>query len=129
MEESRITPEHNRCIILVADGGRADLTKRLLEEGRLPNIKRHITDRGCYRTALSVFPSTTGPAHIPFVSGIHPGTANVPGYRWLSRQAHDSKWRSFDRHRSLNTPRGLFLGADMHREKSTSLFELSLIHI
>jgi membrane protein YqaA with SNARE-associated domain len=114
---------HSRCVIMVADGGRADLMEQLLESGELPNIKRHITDRGCYRTALTVFPSTTGPAHIPFVSGIHPGTANVPGYRWLSRDTHDRRRRSFDRHRSLNSPFGLFLGADMDSEKSTSLFE------
>ena len=112
-----------RCIILVADGGRADLFGQLLDSGDLPNIKEHIVDRGAFRTALTVFPSTTGPAHIPFVSGIHPGTANVPGYRWLSRSAHDTKWRSFDRHRSLNTPRGLFLGRDMDPTRSTSLYE------
>jgi len=114
---------YKRCIVLVADGARADLMKRLLDQGELPNIKKHITDRGCFRTAMTVFPSTTGPAHIPFVSGIHPGTANVPGYRWLSRSTHDSKRRSIYRHRSLNSPRGLFLGSDMDEEKSTSLFE------
>ncbi|HUV29998.1 MAG TPA: alkaline phosphatase family protein [Acidobacteriota bacterium] len=114
---------YTRCIVLVADGGRADLTQQLLEAGRLPNIKTHITDRGCYRTALSVFPSTTGPAHIPFVSGLHPGTANVPGYRWLCRRTHDARRRDVYRHRSLNSPRGLMLGRDMDPEKSISLFE------
>jgi len=108
---------------MVADGARADLMKQLLESGRLPNIQTDIVDRGCYRTALTVFPSTTGPAHIPFVSGIHPGTANVPGYRWLCRKTHDSKRRSIYRHRSLNSPRGLMLGRDMDRQKSISLFE------
>ncbi len=107
----------------MADGGRADLFKSLLDSGDLPHIREHLVDRGCYRTALTVFPSTTGPAHIPFVSGIHPGTANVPGYRWLSRTAHDTRRRSFDRHRSLNTPRGLFLGRDMDPRRSTSLYE------
>lgn len=114
---------YTRCIVLVADGARADLMKQLLDSGELPNITRHITDRGCFRTALTVFPSTTGPAHIPFVSGIHPGTANVPGYRWLSRDVHDTRRRSLNRHRSLNSPLGLFLGADMDVDKSTSLFE------
>jgi len=95
----------------------------LLLSGRLPKIKKHLVDRGCFRIALSVFPSTTGPAHIPFVSGLHPGTANVPGYRWLCRRTHDSTLPSFSRHRSLNSPFGLFMGRDMHPEKSTSLFE------
>jgi membrane protein YqaA with SNARE-associated domain len=115
--------DYSRCIVLVADGARADLFKRLLDDGELENIRHHIVDRGCYRTALTVFPSTTGPAHIPFVCGIHPGTANIPGYRWLSRSTHDRRRRSRFRHRSLNSPFGLFMGADMDRKRTTSLFE------
>ena len=97
--------------------------KRLLDAGQLPNLSRHLVERGCYRTALTVFPSTTGPAHIPFVCGIHPGTANIPGYRWLDRFVHDRRRRSIYRHRSLNSPRGLLVGRDMDREKSSSLYE------
>jgi membrane protein YqaA with SNARE-associated domain len=107
----------------VADGARDDLTRQLLENGFLPNIQKHIVDRGCYRTALTVYPSTTGPAHIPFVCGIHPGTANIPGYRWLDRELHDRKSRSIYRHRSLNSPRGLMVGRDMDPDKSLSLYE------
>lgn len=108
---------------MVADGARADLFNQLFDSGELPNIKKHIVDRGCLRTALTVFPSTTGPAHIPFVTGLHPGTANIPGYRWLDRDLHDRKRRSIYRHRSLNSPRGLMMGKDMHRQRSTSLYE------
>ncbi|MBU0983489.1 MAG: alkaline phosphatase family protein, partial [candidate division Zixibacteria bacterium] len=114
---------YKRVIIAVADGARADLMKQLLDAGELPHLKEHLVDRGCYRTALTVFPSTTGPAHIPFVSGLHPGTANVPGYRWLSRKTHDEHRRSFYRHRTLNGFRGLMVGRDMDPATSTSLFE------
>ncbi len=114
---------YHRVLILVADGARDDLTRQLLDNGFLPNIKKHIVDRGCYRTALTVYPSTTGPAHIPFVCGIHPGTANIPGYRWLDRYLHDQKRRSIYRHRSLNSPRGLMVGRDMDHDKSISLYE------
>ena len=113
---------YTNCLVLVADGARADLFERLLNSGQLPNIKTHVVDRGCYRRALTVFPSTTGPAHIPFVCGLHPGTANVPGYRWLCRRTHDTKRRSIFRNRSLNSPRGLMVGRDMDREKSDSLY-------
>ena len=108
---------------MVADGARDDLARKLLADGRLPNLQKHIVDRGCYRSALTVFPSTTGPAHIPFVCGIHPGTANVPGYRWLDRALHDRKRRSIYRHRSLNSPRGLLVGRDMDPDKSLSLYQ------
>lgn len=119
MSQSR----YNRCLVLVADGARADIMTDLLDSGDMPNLKEHLVDRGIFCKALSVFPSTTGPAHIPFVSGIHPGTANCPGYRWLSRTKHDSVRRSAFRHRSLNTLHGLFLGRDMDPDKSTSLYE------
>jgi len=112
-----------RVLILVADGARADLFSDLLRDGRLPNIQRHLVERGCYRTALSVFPSTTGPAHIPFVCGVHPGTADIPGYRWLDRALHDRRRRSIFRHRSLNSPRGLAVGRDMDRTRLTSVYE------
>jgi len=108
---------------MVADGARDDLTRKLLADRRLPNIQKHVVDRGCYRTALTVFPSTTGPAHIPFVCGLHPGTANIPGYRWLDRDLHDRRRRSIYRHRSLNSPRGLWVGRDMDPDKSLSLYE------
>src|SRR5207244_12467883 len=45
-------------------------------------------------------PSTTGVAYIPFLFGRYPGTANVPGIRWLDRAAAArgsglrSQWRA-----------------------------------
>lgn len=45
-------------------------------------------DRGAYRRASSTFTSTTGPAHLPILTGCFPGTANVPGYRWFDRAAY-----------------------------------------
>ncbi|MEW5795028.1 MAG: alkaline phosphatase family protein [Candidatus Zixiibacteriota bacterium] len=114
---------YQRVLILVADGARDDLMRRLIAEGCLPNLKKHVVDRGCYRTALTVYPSTTGPAHIPFVCGLHPGSANIPGYRWLDRFEHDRKRRSIHRHRSLNSPRGLMVGRDMNPARAISLYE------
>jgi predicted AlkP superfamily pyrophosphatase or phosphodiesterase len=77
-----------RCLTLLADGARADLFEGLLAAGELPNIQRHVIDRGAYRRATSTFTSTTGPAHLPFLTGCYPGTANVPGYRWFDRAAY-----------------------------------------
>jgi hypothetical protein len=76
------------CLMLLADGARADIFERLLAAGELPEIQRHVVDRGGYRRASSTFTSTTGPAHLPFLTGCFPGTANVPGYRWFDRAAY-----------------------------------------
>ena len=75
-------------LMLLADGARADVFERLLAAGELPQIQRHVIDRGGYRRAASTFTSTTGPAHLPFLTGCYPGTANVPGYRWFDRAAY-----------------------------------------
>jgi hypothetical protein len=59
--------------------------ERLLGAGELPEIRRHVVERGSYRRASSTFTSTTGPAHLPFLTGCYPGTANLVGYRWFDR--------------------------------------------
>ena len=50
-------------------------------------------DRGSLNKAVSVFPSTTGPAFIPFFMGLYPGTANIPGIRWLSKSEFQAPYR------------------------------------
>jgi hypothetical protein len=77
-----------RCVIVLADGSRFDVFSELLAEGALPNIKRHLVDNGSFRKAVSAFPSTTGPAHIPFLTGCLPATCNVPGIRWFDKDLY-----------------------------------------
>jgi arylsulfatase A-like enzyme len=100
--------------MLLADGARADLFERLLAAGQLPEIQRHVIDRGGYRRASSTFTSTTGPAHLPFLTGCFPGTGNVPGYRWFDRAAYRpglpaGPWCL----RSYNGPEAFLYGKDL----------------
>ena len=74
-----------RFVFIIVDGAPYAIFKKLLENGDLPNIKKHVVDQGSLNRAISVFPSTTGPAFIPFFMGLYPGTANIPGIRWLSK--------------------------------------------
>ncbi len=74
-----------RVVFIIIDGAPYEIFKTLIENGDLPNIKKHVIDRGSLNKAVSVFPSTTGPAFIPFFMGLYPGTANIPGIRWLSK--------------------------------------------
>ena len=78
-------PFFKRFIFIIIDGAPYATFKGLLENGDLPNIKKYVVDRGSLNKAVSVFPSTTGPAFIPFFMGLYPGTANIPGIRWLSK--------------------------------------------
>jgi hypothetical protein len=81
-----VTAREQQAIVILADGARADVFRRLLEAGDLPEIAEHVVARGCLRTATSTFTSTTIPAHLPFLTGRFAGSADIPGYRWYDRR-------------------------------------------
>lgn len=68
------------------DGFRPDVLRQLIDEGKLPNLKDLFVDQGTFWNGTTVFPSTTGPAYLPMVTGCFPGTCNVPGIRWVDRE-------------------------------------------
>ena len=71
-------------VILVADGARPDTLFGAIDAGHLPALAALRAD-GSAHTITSVFPSVTGPAYTPFLMGLHPGAAGVPGIRWWDR--------------------------------------------
>jgi hypothetical protein len=77
-----------RCLMLLVDGARADRFETLLAEGNLPHISRYIVEPGAYRRGTTVFPSTTGPAYLPFLTGRHPAHCDVPGIRWMDKSRY-----------------------------------------
>ena len=110
--------------MILADGARAETFEALLRAGELPEISRHVVERGSLRRGTSVFTSTTGPAHIPLLTGCFPGTANVPGYRWFDRE----RYRGYGPAapyalRSYNGPEASWFDRDMSPAHPT-LYEL-----
>jgi len=86
-----VTPANGLyAVTLLVDGWSAARFRRLLQAGELPNIQRHLVDRGVMvETCVTTFPSTTGPAHLPFVTGLMPGQNNCPGLRWVDRNRRE----------------------------------------
>ncbi len=82
-----------RFIFILVDGSPYQIFKDLVEDGTLSNIKNYVIDRGSFKKTVSTFPSTTGPAFIPFFMGLFPGPANVPGLRWLSKKQFQNPHR------------------------------------
>lgn len=70
--------------MLVADGARPETLFGAIDAGHLPALAA-LRAEGSAHTITSVFPSVTGPAYTPFLIGLHPGTAGVPGIRWWDR--------------------------------------------
>jgi hypothetical protein len=100
-------------LAILADGARPDVMEALMAAGEMPHLARHFKDRGGFRTATGVFPTVSGPAHLPLVTGIHPGQANLPGIRWARRprgrrgwflgrtRSYMSLWRAFKLERDI----------------------------
>ena len=111
---------YKRCVLVIVDGARPDVFRYLLRRGRLPGIQEHLLDRGVFLDAVTSFPSTTGPAYVPFVMGCYPGTVGVPGIRWMDKTRlgrREPGWR-----RSYMGYEALFFNRDLDGSRRT-LFE------
>jgi type I phosphodiesterase/nucleotide pyrophosphatase len=113
------------ALIVLADGARPSAFEELVEAGELPSIREHIIERGSYRRATSTFTSTTGPAHVPILTGCFAATADVPGYRWFDRARYRPRaWPGQWCMRSYNGPEALLLDRDLSSGVRT-LYELT----
>ncbi len=83
-------------VLLVADGARPDSLRTAIDGGALPAFARLRAEGGLH-TVSSVFPSVTGPAYTPFLLGLYPGTAGIPGIRWWDRARTAARWPDFAR--------------------------------
>ncbi len=107
-------------IILVADGARADSFDAGIANGTLPALAR-LRAEGASHTVTTVFPSVTGPAYAPFLTGRFPGPLGLPGLRWYDRAHTRCTIRPYCRS---------YLGSDMRYmdgdldSRAPTLFEL-----
>jgi hypothetical protein len=83
-------------VVLVADGARPDALRTALDAGALPALARLRAEGGLH-TVTSVFPSVTGPAYAPFLMGLFPGSAGLPGIRWWDRARTATRWPDYAR--------------------------------
>lgn len=98
-----------RVVVVIVDGLPLDLAEDVIPE--LPFLGPRVPHR---TSAISCFPSTTGPAYFPFLAGCTPGRANVPGIRWFDRTRPT---RSSFPHRGLRSyvgPDARKLATDTH---------------
>ncbi len=115
---------YRRTIFILFDGARPDVFQRLLDAGELPMIARRLTPEGCVRTAVSSFPTVSGPAHLPFMTGCFPGTLNVPGIYWFDRVAFGRSRTGLDGPRTYLAP---FRVAKMNRDVTPGVPTIAVI--
>jgi len=103
-----------RVVVVIVDGLPLDLAEEVVPG--LPFLGSRLAHRS---SAVSCFPSTTGPAYFPFLAGCTPGRANVPGIRWFDRTRRTP---SAFPHRGLRS----YVGPDARKlatdTKATTLF-------
>jgi hypothetical protein len=116
-----------RCLLVLADGARPDVLAELAARGELPHLTRHVLEPGCARDAVTVFPSTTGPAHLPYLTGLFPGSCDIPGIRWFDAEAFEAKRFSLSRFRSYVGPGVYLFDRDLRRDVR-SLFHYARDH-
>jgi predicted AlkP superfamily pyrophosphatase or phosphodiesterase len=78
-------------VLLLVDGLRPDVAESALARGELPALAAMVREGGMAR-GVTVFPSTTSVAYLPFLTGCTPGSCNVPSIRWLERQRYSGRW-------------------------------------
>lgn len=95
----RTLASFSHVVLFLMDGVDRELFHKLLRQGDLPNILKNISMRGSDFFATSAFPTTTGPAVIPFVTGCFPGTCNIPASRWFDRTIPEARILTMNRFR------------------------------
>lgn len=117
-----MTQSKKRTLFYLVDGAHSEVLPELITNGKLPHIKR-IIDEGTYRKATSCFPSTTGPAYLPFLTGHFPGTMGITGIRWFDKKEFKKSRLNKYAMRSYCGPEAAWFNTDMPADKPT-LFEL-----
>lgn len=71
-------------VILVADGLSPGVLDAAIRDGEVPELAA-LRDESGMQVLTTVFPSVTGVAYVPMLSGDHPADAGIPGLRWYDR--------------------------------------------
>ncbi|NNE26032.1 MAG: alkaline phosphatase family protein, partial [Saprospiraceae bacterium] len=82
-----------RVIFYLIDGARPDILNKLVDQEALPNIAQFLIKEGSYVKGTTCFPSTTGPAYLPFLTGASPGDHHITGIRWFDKKQYfEGRW-------------------------------------
>ena len=111
------------AVLVLADGFRPDVLQALCASGDLPNITRYLLEEGSYHDGVTVLPSVTNVAYLPMLTGQYPGTANIPGIRWVEKSRFTFNDGFVKGHRSYIGPAHLRFNGDLPNELET-IFEL-----
>lgn len=88
------TTGHTATVILI-DGLSQEYFKTSLDNGRLPNIQKLIQSGTYIENGISSFPSMTGYAFYPFITGHDAVESGIIGLRWFDRARDKGNLRNY----------------------------------
>lgn len=112
--------QYKHTILILADGARPDVLNEEMKAGNLPHMAKYFAEEGTNKTMLSCFPSTTGPAYLPYITGCFPGTCNIPGIRWFDKPRYAKKGWGFGSFRSYCGLEADLFDSDMNQDLVTA---------
>ncbi|OIP27409.1 hypothetical protein AUK22_05605 [bacterium CG2_30_54_10] len=72
------------AILLLFDGARQDLIAKFVGEGQMPNVKKLFFEQGCVvENCITIWPSSSIPAHTAVTTGAYPDKNGIVGQRWF----------------------------------------------
>ena len=116
--------EIDTTIVILADGVRPDVLRSLAAAGEIPHIARSFYKEGYCYEGVTVLPSVSSVAYVPMLTGQYPGTANIPGLRWVDKAKFRRDKLFLKGHRSYIAPAHMRMDSDLSTELET-LFELN----
>ncbi|MDO8493775.1 MAG: alkaline phosphatase family protein, partial [Deltaproteobacteria bacterium] len=75
-------------IHFVLDGARYDVLHKYVENGSLPNLKKHFLENGVvFDQALTTFPTVSSSGYASYITGLSAGNSGIFFLEWFDRES------------------------------------------
>ena len=117
LPKGMIMAQQDRSVtIILIDGLGAPTLERALDQGQLPHIKKLMKNSLYVRSGIASFPSMTGYAFYPFLTGLSAAKSGVLGLRWFDRSRKIGNLRNYVERSNVQ------MNHDLH-DRPATLFE------
>ncbi|NNF33189.1 MAG: hypothetical protein HKN68_03725, partial [Saprospiraceae bacterium] len=94
-EGQHITTTDKTVTIVLIDGLSKKIFEQYINEGQLPHFKKLIDESIYIRNGIGAFPSMTGYAFYPFLTGMKAPDSGIYGLRWFDRSLDKGNLRNY----------------------------------
>ena len=94
-EGNHISTTPRTVTIVLIDGLSKEIFNSELEKGKLPNLKKLIARSTYVHNGIGSFPSMTGYAFYPFITGMDAPESGIYGLRWFDRTLDKGNLRNY----------------------------------